>query len=134
GGWGKGEGGGAARNRQQGDDCEKENCGQQRVAAAPAPAPLEGSHWPGRDRSSREETREVVGQCGRAGVSPGRLLLQTFQTDCLQIVRQLWPHLARRNGLACADLFEDIERRFSLKRRSSGEALVEDASHPPHTF
>src|SRR5262245_42492547 len=61
---------------------------QGRLAPAPAPRFFEWADRTGADRLAGEEALQVVGQLGGRGVALRRLLLETFQTDRLQVARR----------------------------------------------
>ena len=76
---------------------------------------------------------QVVRQLRRRRVPPARLLLQTFQTDRLQIARRLRLQLPRRHRLvprAPAASVSSVVGR--LERRTAGQALVQDRPQRIH--
>ncbi len=79
--------------------------GRRRMPPDPLGGPLPRRRRPRPDRLPRHETPQVVRQGAGRGVAPGRLLLETFQTDCFQIARRLGPQPRRRRRLLGADLF-----------------------------
>ena len=75
----------AQQDRQQ--DGDDDGGGDRRPAADPFPGPLPGRRRPRPDRLAGQEATQVVRQVRGAPVAPGRLLIQTFEANRLQIAR-----------------------------------------------
>ena len=86
-------------------------------------------HLPDRPSLNRpvvEEPPQVVGQLGRGRVALLRVLLQTFQTDRLEVRRDLRLQRAHADRIAVPHLFQRVVNRASLERRTAGEKFVQD--------
>src|SRR5262249_17573496 len=86
-----------------------------RPAACPAPSKSDRSLRPDLDRQSVKQTAKVIGQVAGAGVALVRLLLQTFQTDGLQVVRDAGSKTVRWDWLMGGQLVDDFQGGVALK-------------------
>src|SRR5262249_54830473 len=96
--------GGQRRHRQDGDGRGGVPQRPPRVAATPAPEPLEPPPRPGLDRFACLIVRQVVRQRRGAGVTPGRLFVQAGEDDRLQVAIHGRVQPPRRERLVFAHL------------------------------
>ena len=80
----------------------------------------------GLNRLPVEEPAQVFRQGQGAGVTPRWCLLQTFETNRLQIARHTRLEAARKHRVGAANLLKRGERRFPLERRPARQRFVED--------
>ena len=78
------------------------------------------------DRLARAEPAQLLGQDVRAGVPPGRILLQALEADRDHVARQFRPQLRGDGRHGRLDLLQGLEHRGGLEGRAAGEQLVED--------
>ena len=117
--------GGNPHGRDGGDDChraEQDECcrGQtryHRVATAPAPQPGGWANRPRQNRPVAQEPAQLFRQLLGAGVAFGRLLLQAFQNNGLQIPRRTRVQRSRQDRLHSHHLPQSLEGRVRLKWR-----------------
>jgi len=102
--------------------------GHGRVAGGPLPHALHLGHPPGGDRLAGEEVAQVVGQCLRAGVAAGGVLLKTAEAHDRQVARDAAGVGRGRHRLGAADLVEGVELGDGGERRAAGE---EEVQHRP---
>jgi hypothetical protein len=112
-------------NRQQGEH-------HRRPAAQPPRASSHQPHPAGANRLVGEKARQIVGQFAGAGVALVRLLLQTLETDRLQIARCLAAGLPRGLRGRGSHAIEDGGDALGLEGKLAGEALVENGAQRPH--
>ena len=97
-----------------------------RPAFAPFPGTLPGRRRPGVNRVAVDEPAQVVRQLGGGGKPPCGVLLQAFQANRLQVMRNARLELARRDRLLLDDLADRVDRIARLERRTAHQQLVED--------
>ncbi len=95
------------------------------IPPAPAPGPFRRAHRARGDRFSVQEAAQVAGQRSRGLVSPGRLLLQAFQRDRLQVTRDRRVEPPRRHGIFGDDLEHRVHHRGGLERRAAGDERIQ---------
>ncbi len=100
-----------------------------RPAKAPAPGLLDRRDGSSRDRPAVEEAAEVLGQCLGARVTPTGSLLETLQTDGLEVARDLGTEPARGDRFPSLDLLHRLDVGIRQERRSAGDQLVQDDAH-----
>ena len=81
---------------------------------------------PGVNRVAVHEAAQVVRQIRGAGKSPRGVLLQTFQANRLQVMRNARLELARRYRLLLDDLADRVDRIARFERWTTDQHLVED--------
>ena len=99
-----------------------------RVPPAPPPGALQRADPPRLDRAPLHEPPHVLGQRPRVGVPPLRILVQTLQTDRLQVARHLRVQPRGRHRLLGDHLPLRLRGRLSPERRPSGEHLIEEGA------
>src|ERR1041384_3811420 len=116
---------------QSGKDSEEESHRQgreDRAAFAPEPGFLRKGDWPRQNRPVLEESTEVIRQHLCGWITPGRVLLQTFETDRLQIDRHARIQPARSDRLGVLDLEQNLRQSLALKRRPACKQVIEDCT------
>ncbi len=121
---------GQQRRRRQAADSRQR--GQRRPALRPLPGPLERPDRPGLDRLAGKGPPQVVGQRRRAGVAPGRVLMQALEANRLQVARHLRLQPTRRHRVVHRDLHQRVQRRRGPERWPPRQALVEDRPQRVH--
>ncbi len=116
------------RSGQQGNPRQRRQPGDQRAASHPLRCASPGSERAGPGRLVVQEAGQVIGQVQGAGVAPGRPLLQTFQTDGLQVTRHAGHQPRGRQRLGLDHLDQRLQRGGALEGRPAREALVQDRS------
>src|SRR5262245_58353869 len=97
-----------------------------RITPAPSPASVQEVDAPRLDRRALQVAVEVVGQILRRLIAPPWVLLQTFQTDRLQIAGELRIEHSRRDRLRVDDKQYGVERGRRLERRAARKQFVKD--------
>ena len=120
------------RKAEEDGQPQAEHRGRGRPAAGPLDGPLEHGRAPGEDGLAVVIPLQVVGQRRRRDVAPGRVFIEAFQADGLQVRRDLGDEAGGEYDLVIDDLADGLDRGFPLERRPPGEQLVEDRPQRIH--
>jgi hypothetical protein len=119
-------GDGANRGDEECRDAgDPRHCGP-RPTESPLGSPLPDRSPSRLDRLSKQVTLQVVRQGLRRFVSPGRLLVQGFQANRLQVSRYSGHQTRRADRVVVDDLADRLHRALALERGAPGEHLVEN--------
>ena len=95
----------------------------------PSPEPFGGADWPRQDRFAGADSPQVLRQGRGVSVAFGRLLLQAFQADGLQVPAHGGVQLPGGDRLLCQDLPEGFQGCGRLEGGSArDQAAVEGAA------
>ncbi len=101
-----------------------------RAMPRPFPASLRRGQRPGLGHLALQDAPQVRGQPCRRRIATGRVLVQAFQADRLQVARDMRRQFARSEWLVADDFAQRVGVACAAKGRLPGEQLVQDRSQP----
>ena len=111
-----------------GERADSEECHDGLAALGPFPGAFPCRCRPGANGVAIDEPTQIIRKIAGGGKAAGRVLLQAFQANCLQVSWNARLELARGNGFLLDNLTDRVDRIAGPERRTADQHFVEDCT------